>query len=185
MRKAFAYEGCWSILHQCPKWNANFETKMETRRRRVTAAASTPSSQDSPSPSTPNTPTTPGTDGSGEVQRPEGSKKSKARKRKTSDSMELMQNFFKNVESHFNMDDNFESSNVSLRREELEVAQMKAEALTERNRLKIYETESRILATNLNLLTGPARKAMRLKQEQVAKKWEQQYGSGGSGSGSV
>jgi hypothetical protein len=84
MRKAFAFEGCWLILHQCPKWNAQFETKM-ARSRRGKAVAASPASQDSP-----NTPTTPGTDGSGEVQRPEGSKKSKARKRKNTDSMELI-----------------------------------------------------------------------------------------------
>jgi hypothetical protein len=192
MRKAFAYEGCWSILHQCPKWNANFETKMATRRRRVTAAASAPSSQDSPSPSTPNTPntpTTPGTDGSGEVQRPEGSKKSKARKRKNFDGMELMQEFFKHVQGRFNMDDNSESSNATLRREELELERMRmkqdADAQAEKNRIKIYQTESKILSTNLDLLTGPARAVMRMKQEQIAKKWEQLYGGDDTGSGSV
>ena len=175
MRKAFAFEGCWLILHQCPKWNAQFETKM-ARKRRVNVVAASPVSQDTPS-----TPTTPGTDGSGTIERPEGSKKSKARKRKNFDGVELMQEFFKNIQGRFNIDENSESSNVTLRREELELSRLKLEALEEKNRIKVYQTESKILATNLNHLTGAAREAMRLKQKQIAKKWEQLYGDGGPG----
>jgi hypothetical protein len=61
------------------------------------------------------------------------------------------------------MEDNSDASNVTLSREELEVARMKAEALAERNRIRLYETETKILATNLDLLSGPAREVMKMK----------------------
>ena len=144
----------------------------------MNVVAVSPASQYSPS-----TPTIPGTDGSGTIERPEGSKKSKARKRKNSDGVELMHEFFKSVHGRFNIDENSESSNVTLRREELELGRAKLEALEEKNCIKVYQTESKILATNLNHLTGAAREAMRMKQELIAKKWEQLYGGGGSGSG--
>ena len=85
MTKPFRYEQCWNILHQCPKWNAAFETKM-SRGHRAKEVQSSPASIDSPD-----------TAESNEVERPEGLKKTKERKKKSSESTELMNDFLKKI----------------------------------------------------------------------------------------
>jgi hypothetical protein len=116
------------------------------------------------------------------TERPEGSKKTKDRKRKSSEATELMKDFFKNLHGQFNMETNSSARLENIRREELDVARekteaikAKTEALKEKNRIKLWEAESKIMATNLDGLTGQSREFMRMQQEQIMKKWGSQY----------
>ncbi|KAF5203829.1 hypothetical protein FRX31_006584, partial [Thalictrum thalictroides] len=176
-KKAFAYDHCWAILSECPKWNRDWETKMAKSRpaREDTIQASEAS---------------PGDGGSNEPERPEGSKKAKEKKRKSVESVQLMQDYFQKLEGRFDLEDTATNDTLELRRQELEATRQKTdatrektEAIKERNRIKLYEMEAKILATDLDGLTGVAREVMRRRQEEVTAKWAREYGLGGSSSG--
>ena len=124
-----------------------------------------------------------GTAESNEIERPEGTKKAKDRKRKSSESTELMKDFFKNLQGQFNLEANSTGQIFNIRREELEIQREKTqaikektEAIKEKNRIKVWENESRILATNLDGLTGQAREVMQMQQQEIMKKWASQFG---------
>ncbi|KAF5191345.1 hypothetical protein FRX31_019068, partial [Thalictrum thalictroides] len=160
MKKAFAYDHCWNILCECPKWNRDWETKMAKSRRPRDDLLPTQTSQDSP-----------GDVASNEPERPEGSKKSKEKKRKTFESVQVMQEYFQKLEGRFDLEDSASNDQLELRRQELEASREKTEALKEKNRIKLFETESKIIATDLDGLTGVAREVMRRKQEEITAKW--------------
>ena len=71
---------------------------------------------------------------------------------------------------------NIRREELDATREKTQAMKEKTETLKEKNRIKRMETESRIIATNLDGLTGQARELMKMQQEEIMKKWASQFG---------
>ncbi|KAF5188508.1 hypothetical protein FRX31_021906 [Thalictrum thalictroides] len=113
---------------------------------------------------------------SNEPERPEGLKKSKEIKSKSSEYVQVIQDYFQKFEGRFDLKDSSNNDQLELRHQELETFREKTEALKEKNRIRLFETESKIIATDLDGLIGVAREVMRRNQEEITAKWARELG---------